>query len=342
MKESLGKSMQKEQDNRTARAPVEDQGSAIALGLASTSLPRLASAEAIRTRAYLKELSSQIPPSPAVAFPTATSADKDTTSLETLSYRNGPPKDKAGNDDVPHVLLVDDNRINLQLLVMFSKKHKLSYVEAENGQEALDAYITSCDNQRAGGRRFDFVLMDISMPIMDGMEATRRIRQYEHENGLKRATIIALTGLASAQAQEEAELSGIDVYMPKPVKFQELRPLLARRSGSASKESKKSSKKDDNTKERDASEEIKSAKGDESAKEHQAIKEVKVPSKDKPRPENGNSRDQPCALEDPSTDQSTKEVPSTNGRSTRDEAAKEAFTEDNKPSKEDKPISEDK
>lgn len=63
---------------------------------------------------------------------------------------------------------------------------------------------------------------------MDGMESTRRIREYERENNLSKATIIALTGLASATAQQEAESSGIDVYMPKPVKFQELRPLLVR------------------------------------------------------------------------------------------------------------------
>lgn len=67
------------------------------------------------------------------------------------------------------------------------------------------------------------------MPIMNGMEATRRIREHEQENGLSRATVIALTGLASAAAQQEAESSGIDVYMPKPVKFQELRPLLVRK-----------------------------------------------------------------------------------------------------------------
>lgn len=195
--------------------------------------------EADRTRQYLRDVASEVPPSTAITLP-----DKkpDLESEDIASFTDirveqmraqkqqqqqqemlAPPNDSQG-DIVPHVLLVDDNRINLQLLVMFMKKHKFTYAEAQNGQEALDAYIESCSS-----KRFDFVLMDISMPIMNGMEATRRIREHEQENGLSRATVIALTGLASAAAQQEAESSGIDVYMPKPVKFQELRPLLVRK-----------------------------------------------------------------------------------------------------------------
>jgi CheY-like chemotaxis protein len=128
-----------------------------------------------------------------------------------------------------HVLLVDDNKINRQLLVMFMKKNKLSFSEAENGLEALEAYRASClpgPTSSEPSRRFDFVLMDISMPVMDGMESTRRIREFEKENGLQRAQVIALTGLASAQAQLEAMSAGIDVFLPKPVKFAELKTLL--------------------------------------------------------------------------------------------------------------------
>lgn len=195
--------------------------------------------ESERTLAYLNAVTSDVPPSTAVSFPSEkpnlesemvgkytdvraeqmVAQEKVTkTSLSASDF------DKSEKNAAPHLLLVDDNRINLQLLVMFMKKHKFTYSEAQNGQEALDAYIKSCSS----GRRFDFVLMDISMPVMNGMEATRRIREFEQENGLSRATVIALTGLASASAQQEAESSGIDIYMPKPVKFHELRPLLVR------------------------------------------------------------------------------------------------------------------
>jgi len=194
-------------------------------------LPRTiseAEREADRTLQYLSGVATDIPPSTAVAF----AGEKPDSTTDVRMKQTEPQKesqslsisDFGNGSDTPHVLLVDDNRINLQLLVMFMKKYKFSYAEAQNGQEALDAYIASCSS-----RRFDFVLMDISMPVMNGMEATRRIREYEQEKGLSKATIIALTGLASAAAQQEAESSGIDIYMPKPVKFQELKPLLARK-----------------------------------------------------------------------------------------------------------------
>lgn len=168
------------------------------------------------------------PPSVAVSFPVPPPLNPDAPSKDLQAMEKGSPQEPRPG--VPHLLLVDDNRINLQLLIMFMKKHKFTYREASNGQEALDTYIRECgpqqDDSATSRRRFDFVLMDISMPIMDGFEATRRIRAFEEEHSLKKTTVIALTGLASAQAQQEAEGSGVDIYLPKPVKFQELRQLL--------------------------------------------------------------------------------------------------------------------
>lgn len=151
-----------------------------------------------------------------------------TPSLQEQAGARGPGRESASTN---HVLLVDDNKINLQLLVMFMKKCGYTYEEAENGQEALDkfkeAYLpgphcTGIDS----GRQFDFVLMDISMPVMNGLEATRHIRDFERENGLDRTNIIALTGLASADTQRDAKAAGVDVFLPKPVRFAELKKLL--------------------------------------------------------------------------------------------------------------------
>lgn len=64
------------------------------------------------------------------------------------------------------------------------------------------------------------------MPIMDGLEATRLIRAHEQEKALKPALIIALTGLASAQTQQEAYASGIDLFLTKPVPLKELGRIL--------------------------------------------------------------------------------------------------------------------
>jgi CheY-like chemotaxis protein len=64
------------------------------------------------------------------------------------------------------------------------------------------------------------------MPVMDGMSATRAIREYEREHDLPRACVIALTGLASATARLEAWSSGVDHYVTKPINFKALHKLL--------------------------------------------------------------------------------------------------------------------
>lgn len=137
----------------------------------------------------------------------------------------------------PHVLLVDDNDINLQLLVMFMKKQSLSYATASNGLIALEKYEAACGVGAAAerhtngglpaGQPFTHILMDLSMPVMDGLTSTRKIRALEVERGVKpAATIIALTGLASAEAQDDALSAGINKFLVKPVKFGELKGLL--------------------------------------------------------------------------------------------------------------------
>jgi CheY-like chemotaxis protein len=67
---------------------------------------------------------------------------------------------------------------------------------------------------------------DISMPVMNGFEATRAIRRFEADQKLKPAMIIALTGLANGRDQAEGFASGCDIYMTKPVSFKELARLL--------------------------------------------------------------------------------------------------------------------
>lgn len=182
-----------------------------------------------------------------------------------------------------HVLLVDDNNVNLQLLVMFMKKQNMPYATASNGLEALEAYKASCrsahwayppfhkkqsplpsasgsedantttsatvassrsvdslaapplvpvlpSSTRQLSKRpppFTHILMDLSMPVMDGVTSTRKIRAFEAEVGIEPpSTIIALTGLASAEAQDEALGAGVSEFLIKPVKFGELKGLL--------------------------------------------------------------------------------------------------------------------
>ncbi|CAN9334894.1 unnamed protein product [Alternaria alternata] len=120
---------------------------------------------------------------------------------------------------ISHTLIVDDNLLNRRLLIAYMKKNGLQFEEASNGQEALDKY-------REGSRKFDVILMDMSMPVMDGMSATRAIREYERDNNMPRCSIVALTGLVSSSAKLEAWSSGIDHFMTKPVNFKALGELL--------------------------------------------------------------------------------------------------------------------
>lgn len=207
-------------------------------------LPQRPSGADMSSRTTGQELRKSV--STALAPPTPPTLDPETpslqseepgdTSLDLLRADDAPPEPQEKTPEITppqesesstyHILLVDDNKINRSLLVMFMKKNKFTYLEAENGQEAVDLFSASL---KPGAHNFDYVLMDISMPVMDGMEATRQIRALEkqHRSETKsRTKVFALTGLASEKAREEAETAGVDLFLPKPVKFAELRSLL--------------------------------------------------------------------------------------------------------------------
>lgn len=142
---------------------------------------------------------------------------------------SSPGPADAGEYFNPRVLLVDDNAINLKLLVVFAKRQSLRYTEAVNGLEAFETYKTEALSSSPPTRPFDFILMDISMPVMDGLSSTRAIRKFERENGLQRAHIVALTGLASEKDQTDAQEAGVDMYLVKPVKFADIRRVFGTR-----------------------------------------------------------------------------------------------------------------
>lgn len=117
----------------------------------------------------------------------------------------------------PRILVVDDNHINLQLLITSVRKAGHPFEPAVDGMKALQAYKRSVleDN---GAHAFKYILMDISMPVMNGVTATKEIRQFEKESHVKQpATIIALTGLGSEVAQNEAIEAGFDNFLSKPI-----------------------------------------------------------------------------------------------------------------------------
>lgn len=125
-------------------------------------------------------------------------------------------------------LCVDDNPINLRLLRTFVDKLGHRHVLAINGLEALERYVAANEPPLSDHEinRIDVILMDINMPEMDGLEATRQIRAHEIRNNLPKVTIIALTGVADADVQQEANSSGINLFLIKPVRLADLEVIL--------------------------------------------------------------------------------------------------------------------
>ncbi|KAG6054231.1 hypothetical protein E4U17_003972 [Claviceps sp. LM77 group G4] len=116
-------------------------------------------------------------------------------------------------------LVVDDNPINLKILSSCLQKMGHLHDAVCNGKEAVHAF-------RRGAGAYKGIFMDLSMPVMSGFEASCLIRQHEKEAKLETCTIFALTGLASAEAQQEAFACGIDLFLTKPVRLKELRQVL--------------------------------------------------------------------------------------------------------------------
>jgi len=105
------------------------------------------------------------------------------------------------------ILAVEDNKTNQMLLSMILEEYNIDFNMANNGQEALDMFI---DNS------YDLILMDENMPIMNGIEATQKIRQYEEKNSLTPIPIIAVTANALDGNKEKFIKAGMDDFIAKP------------------------------------------------------------------------------------------------------------------------------
>ncbi len=119
-----------------------------------------------------------------------------------------PVKKTAHTNKILDVLLVEDNNANCMLIELFFKDlpHRLTITK--NGQEALNI---------ATSEHFDLILMDIEMPIMDGYECTRKIREWEKLNGKAHCKIIALTAHALPEARDKILTAGCDSFLTKPI-----------------------------------------------------------------------------------------------------------------------------
>ncbi|MEM6303073.1 MAG: ATP-binding protein [Pseudomonadota bacterium] len=128
-----------------------------------------------------------------------------------------PPIDHIDLSGV-RVLVVEDNRTNQAVVQKLLEKRGAVVTLAANGKQAINCY---------GPALFDVLLMDISMPVMTGLEAARSIRSIEHRRGWPRTPILALTGNALERDREEALSAGMDGFLNKPVQRDDLMRALA-------------------------------------------------------------------------------------------------------------------
>jgi len=118
------------------------------------------------------------------------------------------------------ILVVEDNAINLRLITAALTRAGHRVDTATDGQIALEKF------QR---NPYDAILMDIMMPVMDGLTATREIRRIEESSGAgsgKRVKIIAITANAFEDDRNKFFESGMDFYMNKPIEIDELNRIL--------------------------------------------------------------------------------------------------------------------
>ncbi len=115
------------------------------------------------------------------------------------------------------LLLVEDGIANQKLAVGLLTKWGHQVAIANNGEEAIRQWETE---------PFDAILMDVQMPLMDGLEATRRIRELEHDAG-QRIPIVAMTARAMKGDRERCLAAGMDDYISKPVRKTDLYRALS-------------------------------------------------------------------------------------------------------------------
>ena len=128
------------------------------------------------------------------------------------------------------ILLVDDDTFNLFSLAMILKKLGFKTTNAHNGQQAVERLIDlnkknpcCCNCQR-----LKLVFMDLNMPVMDGLEATRRIKRKINDGELADITIIACTANDSRDDMKNSLLAGMSAFLTKPITLEKVSSILSK------------------------------------------------------------------------------------------------------------------
>ncbi len=121
-------------------------------------------------------------------------------------------------NEIPLVLIVDDNDINKRLLAKVLENENLKVSYASNGEEAVALRKEN---------NFDIIFMDIQMPLMNGVEASKAIRKFENDERIPAVPIIALTANTGKDDRDTYLDAGMTDYMAKPIMIDEVRKRIA-------------------------------------------------------------------------------------------------------------------
>lgn len=131
-------------------------------------------------------------------------------------------KEKHMNENIK-ILLAEDNPINQKLTIKMINKAGYFCDLAQNGQEAVNAFSENC---------YDMIFMDCQMPLMDGYEATEKIRNIEKEKNIGQIPIIALTANAMHGVMKDCRKVGMNDYLAKPMNYESLIEKIKKHSKS--------------------------------------------------------------------------------------------------------------
>ncbi|MBP9225374.1 MAG: response regulator, partial [Verrucomicrobiales bacterium] len=144
-------------------------------------------------------------------------AETDTTD-DIVSRKKLPPLEARSTREHGRskVLLVEDNKVNQKVARLTLEQLGCDVMIASNGREAVDL--------AEGPLVFDLILMDVNMPVMNGLSATQAIRELDHQNA--QTPIVAMTGMAFDEDKEQCLAAGMNDVITKPFEINDLRKCL--------------------------------------------------------------------------------------------------------------------